>query len=132
MNINDPVGDMITRIRNAYMRGKETVDSPCSNLRINVLEVLRDEGFIRGYSQTDFDNGRSEILIDLKYHEGESVIKEISRISKPGRRVYSSVDSMPLVRNGLGISVISTSKGVMSDKNARTNNVGGEILCVVF
>jgi len=132
MNINDPVGDMITRIRNAYMRGKETVDSPCSNLRINVLEVLRDEGFIRGYSQTDFDSGKSEIQIDLKYHEGESVIKEINRISKPGRRVYSSVDSMPLVRNGLGISVISTSKGVMSDKNARTNNVGGEILCVVF
>ena len=114
------------------MRGKETVDSPCSNLRINVLEVLRDEGFIRGYSQTDFDDGKSEILIDLKYHEGESVIKEINRISKPGRRVYSSVDSMPLVRNGLGISIISTSKGVMSDKNARTNNVGGEILCVVF
>ena len=132
MNINDPVGDMITRIRNAYMRGKETVDSPSSNLRINVLEILRDEGFIRGYSQTDFDNGKSEIQIDLKYHEGESVIKEINRISKPGRRVYSSVDSMPLVRNGLGISVISTSKGVMSDKNARTNNVGGEILCVVF
>jgi len=132
MNINDPVGDMITRIRNAYMRGKETVDSPCSNLRINVLEVLRDEGFIRGYSQTDFDNGKSEIQIDLKYHEGESVIKEINRISKPGRRVYSSVDSMPLVRNGLGISIISTSKGVMSDKTARTNNVGGEILCVVF
>ena len=132
MNINDPVGDMITRIRNAYMRGKETVDSPCSNLRINVLEVLRDEGFIRGYSQTDFDDGKSEIQIDLKYHEGESVIKEINRISKPGRRVYSSVGSMPLVRNGLGISVISTSKGVMSDKNARTNNVGGEILCVVF
>ena len=132
MNINDPVGDMITRIRNAYMRGKETVDSPCSNLRINVLEVLRDEGFIRGYSQTDFDDGKSEILIDLKYHEGESVIKEINRISKPGRRVYSSVGSMPLVRNGLGISVISTSKGVMSDKKARTSNVGGEILCVVF
>ena len=132
MNINDPVGDMITRIRNAYMRGKETVDSPCSNLRINVLEVLRDEGFIRGYSQTDFDDGKSEIQIDLKYHEGESVIKEINRISKPGRRVYSSVESMPLVRNGLGISIISTSKGVMSDKKARTNNVGGEILCVVF
>ena len=132
MNINDPVGDMITRIRNAYMRGKENVCSPCSNLRINVLDVLRDEGFIRGYSQTDFDNGKSEIQIDLKYHEGESVIKEINRISKPGRRVYSSVDSMPLVRNGLGISILSTSKGVMSDKNARTNNVGGEILCVVF
>ena len=132
MNINDPVGDMITRIRNAYMRGKENVCSPCSNLRINVVDVLRDEGFIRGYSQTDFDNGKSEIQIDLKYHEGESVIKEINRISKPGRRVYSSVDSMPLVRNGLGISILSTSKGVMSDKNARTNNVGGEILCVVF
>jgi len=132
MNINDPVGDMITRIRNAYMRGKETVDSPSSNLRINVLDVLRDEGFIRGYSQTDFDNGKSEIQIDLKYHEGESVIKEINRVSKPGRRVYSSVSSMPLVRNGLGISIISTPKGVMSDKNARTKNVGGEILCVVF
>ena len=132
MNINDPVGDMITRIRNAYMRGKETVDSPSSNLRINVLDVLRDEGFIRGYSQTDFDNGKSEIQIDLKYHEGESVIKEINRVSKPGRRVYSSVSSMPLVGNGLGISIISTPKGVMSDKNARTKNVGGEILCVVF
>ena len=132
MNINDPVGDMITRIRNAYMRGKETVDSPSSNLRINVLDVLRDEGFIRGYSQTDFDNGKSEIQIDLKYHEGESVIKEINRVSKPGRRVYSSVSSMPLVRNGLRISIISTPKGVMSDKNARTKNVGGEILCVVF
>ena len=132
MNINDPVGDMITRIRNAYMRGKETVDSPSSNLRINVLDVLRDEGFIRGYSQTNFDNGKSEIQIDLKYHEGESVIKEINRVSKPGRRVYSSVSSMPLVRNGLGISIISTPKGVMSDKNARTKNVGGEILCVVF
>ncbi len=132
MNINDPVGDMITRIRNAYMRGKETVDSPSSNLRINVLDVLRDEGFIRGYSQTDFDNGKSEIQIDLKYHEGESVIKEINRVSKPGRRVYSSVSSMPLVRNGLGISIISTPKGVMSDKKARTKNVGGEILCVVF
>tara|TARA_B100001996_G_scaffold330578_1_gene278832 strand:- start:1073 stop:1471 length:399 start_codon:yes stop_codon:yes gene_type:complete len=132
MNINDPVGDMITRIRNAYSRGKETVDSPSSNLRINVLDVLRDEGFIRGYSQTDFDNGKSEIKIDLKYHEGKSVIKEINRVSKPGRRVYSSVSSMPLVRNGLGISIVSTSKGVMSDKKARNNNVGGEILCVVF
>ena len=119
MNINDPVGDMITRIRNAYLRGKETVGSPSSNLRINVLEVLEEEGFIRGFSKTEFDNGKS-------------VIREINRISKPGRRIYSSVRGMPLVRNGLGISIISTPKGVMSDSAARSANVGGEILCEVF
>ena len=132
MNINDPIGDMITRIRNAHVRGKETVESPSSNLRINVLEVLKDEGFIRGFSTTDYDNGKSEVQIDLKYHEGEPVIREIKRVSKPGRRVYSSVRGMNLVRNGLGISILSTPKGVMSDKSARTNNVGGEILCTVF
>ena len=132
MNINDPIGDMITRIRNAHMRGKEIVDSPSSSLRVNVLEVLKSEGFIRGFSETERGTGQLEIQIELKYHEGDPVIKEIIRVSKPGRRVYSSVKSMPLVRNGLGISVISTSKGVTSDKKARTNNVGGEILCVVF
>ena len=132
MNINDPIGDMITRIRNAHVRGKETVESPSSNLRINVLEVLKDESFIRGFSTTDYDNGKSEVQIDLKYHEGEPVIREIKRVSKPGRRVYSSVRGMNLVRNGLGISILSTPKGVMSDKSARTNNVGGEILCTVF
>ena len=129
MNINDPIGDMITRIRNAHLRGKDTVDSPSSNLRVNILEVLKSEGFIRGFSTTDYENGKSEVQIDLKYHEGEPVIREITRVSKPGRRVYSSVSGMSLVRNGLGISILSTPKGVMSDKSARNNNVGGEVLC---
>ena len=132
MNINDPIGDMITRIRNAHLRGKDYVDSPSSNLRINILNVLKDEGFIKGYSKTDHDNGKSEIQIELKYHDGKPVIKEINRVSKPGRRVYSSVSGMNLVKNGLGISILSTPKGVMSDRSARTNNVGGEVLCIVF
>ncbi len=132
MNINDPIGDMITRIRNAHLRGKDYVDSPSSNLRINVLDVLKDEGFIKGYSKTDYENGKSEVQIELKYHEGEPVIREINRVSKPGRRVYSSVRGMNLVKNGLGVSILSTPKGVMSDRSARTNNVGGEVLCVVF
>ena len=132
MNINDPIGDMITRIRNAHLRGKDYVDSPSSNLRINILNVLKDEGFIKGYSKTDYDNGKSEVQIELKYHDGRPVIKEINRISKPGRRVYSSVSGMNLVKNGLGISILSTPKGVMSDRSARTNNVGGEVLCIVF
>ena len=132
MNINDPIGDMITRIRNAHLRGKDYVESPSSNLRINILEVLKDEGFIKGYSKTDYDNGKSEVQIELKYHDGKPVIKEINRVSKPGRRVYSSVSGMNLVKNGLGISILSTPKGVMSDRSARTNNVGGEVLCIVF
>ena len=132
MNINDPIGDMITRIRNAHLRGKDYVDSPSSNLRINILDVLKDEGFIKGYSKTDYDNGKSEVQIELKYYDGKPVIKEINRVSKPGRRVYSSVKGMNLVKNGLGISILSTPKGVMSDRSARTNNVGGEILCIVF
>ena len=118
--------------KNAHMRGKEIVDTPSSSLRVNVLEVLKAEGFIRGFSETERDTGQSEIQIELKYHEGDPVIKEIKRISKPGRRVYSSVKSMPLIRNGLGISIVSTPKGVMSDSSARNENVGGEILCTVF
>ncbi len=132
MNINDPIGDMITRIRNAHLRGKDYVDSPSSNITINILDVLKDEGFIKGYSKTDYDNGKSEVQIELKYHDGKPVIKEINRISKPGRRVYSSVRGMNLVKNGLGVSILSTPKGVMSDRSARTNNVGGEVLCIVF
>ena len=132
MNINDPIGDMITRIRNAHLRGKDTVDSPSSNLRINILEVLQDEGFIRGFSTTDYDNGRTEVQIDLKYHEGEPVIKEIIRVSKPGRRVYSRATSIPKVLNGLGLAILSTSKGVMSDVDATKNNLGGEIICRIF
>jgi len=130
--MNDPLGDMLTRIRNAQMRGKSSVNSPASKLRRWVLDVLKDEGYIRGYSETEIVNGVSELEIELKYYEGQPVIQEIQRVSKPGRRVYSSVKTMPVVRNGLGISIVSTPKGVMSDNAARENNVGGEILCRVF
>lgn len=130
--MNDPLGDMLTRIRNAQMRGKSSVNSPASKLRCWVLDVLKDEGYIRGYSETEIVNGASELEIELKYYEGQPVIQEIQRVSKPGRRVYSSVKTMPVVRNGLGISIVSTPKGVMSDNAARENNVGGEILCRVF
>ncbi|CAI8422983.1 MAG: 30S ribosomal protein S8 [Rhizobiales bacterium TMED143] len=130
--MNDPLGDMLTRIRNAQMRGKSSVNTPASKLRRWVLDVLKDEGYIRGYSETDIVNGVSELEIELKYYEGQPVIQEIQRVSKPGRRVYSSVKTMPVVRNGLGISIVSTPKGVMSDNAARENNVGGEILCRVF
>ena len=130
--MNDPLGDMLTRIRNAQMRGKSSVNTPASKLRRWVLDVLTDEGYIRGYSETEIVNGVSELEIELKYYEGQPVIQEIQRVSKPGRRVYSSVKTMPVVRNGLGISIVSTPKGVMSDNAARENNVGGEILCRVF
>lgn len=130
--MNDPLGDMLTRIRNAQMRGKGTVVSPSSKLRCWVLDVLKEEGYIRGYNETKLDNGTAELSIELKYYEGQPVIQEIQRVSKPGRRVYSSVKTMPVVRNGLGISIVSTPKGVMSDNAARENNVGGEILCRVF
>ena len=130
--MNDPLGDMLTRIRNAQMRGKSSVNTPASKLRRWVLDVLEDEGYIRGYSETEIVNGASELEIELKYYEGQPVIQEIQRVSKPGRRVYSSVKTMPVVRNGLGISIVSTPKGVMSDNAARENNVGGEILCRVF
>ena len=131
MNISDPLGDMLTRIRNAQMRGMSKVVTPSSKLRIRVLEVLINEGFIRGYTEVEKD-GHKNIDIELKYYEGQPVISEIKRVSKPGRRVYSSVSDIPLVRNGLGISVLSTSKGVMSDNSARSENVGGEVLCRVF
>ena len=130
--MNDPLGDMLTRIRNAQMRGKSSVNTPASKLRRWVLDVLKEEGYIRGYSETEIVNGVSELEIELKYYEGQPVIQEIQRVSKPGRRVYSSVKTMPVVRNGLGISIVSTPKGVMSDNAARENNVGGEILCRVF
>ncbi len=130
--MNDPLGDMLTRIRNAQMRGKSSVNTPASKLRRWVLDDLKDEGYIRGYSETEIVNGVSELEIELKYYEGQPVIQEIQRVSKPGRRVYSSVKTMPVVRNGLGISIVSTPKGVMSDNAARENNVGGEILCRVF
>ncbi len=132
MSMTDPLGDMLTRIRNAQMRRKNRVETPGSKLRACVLDVLETEGYIRGYSTTDLGNGRSDFEIELKYYDGQPVIREISRVSKPGRRVYVSVNNMPRVANGLGITIVSTPKGVMADHSARENNVGGEVLCKVF
>ncbi|MEI2734545.1 MAG: 30S ribosomal protein S8 [Rhodoblastus sp.] len=132
MSMTDPLGDMLTRIRNAQMRRKNKVSTPGSRLRGHVLDVLKDEGYIRGYSTTELGNGRTEFDIELKYFEGQPVIREISRVSKPGRRVYAAVDAMPRVANGLGITIVSTPKGVMADHAAREANVGGEVLCKVF
>jgi small subunit ribosomal protein S8 len=132
MTMTDPLGDMLTRIRNAQMRKSSKVSTPGSALRKHVLDVLQSEGYIRGYSTVDFDNGRSEFEIELKYYDGEPVIREIERVSRPGRRVYVSVKTIPRVANGLGVSIMSTPKGVMSDAEARDQNVGGEVLCRVF
>ncbi|WP_208541270.1 MULTISPECIES: 30S ribosomal protein S8 [Bartonella] len=132
MSMSDPLGDMLTRIRNALSRKKGKVITPASKLRRRVLDVLQSEGYIRGYNQVDFGKGKSEIEIELKYFEGSAVIREISRVSKPGRRVYVSAKSIPQVANGLGISILSTPKGVMADHEAREQNVGGEILCRIF
>ena len=132
MSFSDPIGDMLTRIRNAHMRNKDSVSSPASTLRGRVLEVLKSEGFIRGYSETKFENGSAEFSIELKYLEQEPVIREIQRVSRPGRRVYASVKNIPTIANGLGVSIISTPKGVMADHEARSQNVGGEVLCRVF
>jgi len=131
MSFSDPLGDMLTRIRNAIMRNRSSVTTPASNLRGRVLDVLADEGFIRGYNEDKDASGFRIFNIELKYFEGEAVIREIKRVSKPGRRVYSSVKTLPQVRNGLGIAILSTPKGVMSDAAARENNVGGEVLCQV-
>jgi len=130
--MNDPIGDMLTRIRNSQMRGKSTVETPASNLRARVLDVLADEGYIRGYESTTGKNGHPAIEISLKYYEGEPVIREVKRVSKPGRRVYLGANDIPQVRQGLGVSIVSTSKGVMTDASARAANVGGEVLCTVF
>ena len=132
MSMTDPLGDMLTRIRNGVARRKSSVSTPASNLRVRVLDVLQAEGYIRGYSKVDFENGKSEINIELKYFEGAPVIRKIDRVSKPGRRVYVSVKSIPQVANGLGITILSTPKGVMADHQAREQNVGGEVLCSVF
>ena len=132
MAVNDPVGDMLTRIRNAQLRRKGTVSTPGSRLRARLLDVLKSEGYIRGYSVTEYGNGRTEFEIELKYFDGEPVIRKIARVSKPGRRVYSSVTAMPRVANGLGITILSTPQGVMADHEAREKNVGGEVLCTVF
>ncbi|WP_286693422.1 30S ribosomal protein S8 [Paracoccus sp. SCN 68-21] len=132
MMMNDPLGDMLTRIRNAQMRGKSTVRTPASKLRAWVLDVLKNEGYIRGYEEVTTTEGHKELEIGLKYHDGTPVIRELSRVSKPGRRVYAGSKEIPKVRQGLGVSIVSTPKGVMTDAAARTANVGGEVLCTVF
>jgi small subunit ribosomal protein S8 len=130
--MNDPLGDLLTRIRNAQERRRPKVSSPASNLRVRVLEVLAAEGYIRGYTRIDHKNGLSELEIELKYSNGQPAIREIKRVSKPGRRVYKAVRDLSTVANGLGVAILSTPKGVMSDSRAREENVGGEILCNVF
>ena len=130
--MNDPIGDMLTRIRNAQMRGKTSVVTPASKLRAWVLDVLKSEGYIRGYEASTGEDGHATLRIELKYYEGQPVIRELKRVSKPGRRVYMGVKDIPSIRNGLGVSIVSTPKGVMSDANARAANVGGEVLCTVF
>jgi small subunit ribosomal protein S8 len=132
MQLNDPIGDLIARINNAQMRKKPKVSTPGSRLRVSVLEVLKNEGFIRGYAKVDHADGRSELDIELKYFDGEPVIREMSRVSKPGRRVYVAVRNLPRINNGLGVAILSTPKGVMADHDAREANVGGEVLCTVF
>ena len=132
MAINDPLGDMLTRIRNAQMRKRLRVSTPGSKLRARVLDVLKAEGYILGYNSTEFGNGRTEFEVELKYYDGEPVIKSIARVSKPGRRVYSTVGTVPRIANGLGMAILSTPLGVMADHEARERHVGGEVLCTIF
>jgi small subunit ribosomal protein S8 len=132
MAITDPIGDLLTRIRNGQLRGMAKIKSPNSRQRVRVLDVLQAEGFIRGYAEIEIKGGRRELEIELKYHEGRPVIRELKRVSTPGRRVYASVTDLKPHRNGLGLSIVSTPQGVMTDSNARDKNVGGEVLCHVF
>jgi small subunit ribosomal protein S8 len=132
MAITDPVGDLLTRIRNGQLRGMAKIKSPNSRQRVRVLDVLQAEGFIRGYAEVEFKDGQRELEIELKYHEGRPVIRELKRVSTPGRRVYASVKELKPHRNGLGLSIVSTPQGVMTDSSAREKNVGGEVLCHVF
>jgi len=132
MTIMDPIGDMFTRIRNGQLRSLTKVEMPSSTFRLKVLEVLKNEGFISSFHIEKKDNNKISLIVDLKYYEGTPVIKEIKRVSKPGRRVFSRATSIPRIQNGLGLAIISTNKGVMSDIEARKNNVGGEIICRVF
>ena len=132
MSIIDPVGDMITRIRNGQMRSSSTIEMPASKFRTKILDVLRDQGYISNYKLSVDKNKKNNISVNLKYKEGMPVIREITRISKPGRRVFTKADSIPKIQNGLGIAIMSTSKGVMTDNEARKENIGGEILCKVF
>ena len=132
MSLSDPLGDMLTRIRTGQRARQSRIVSPASRLRADVLDVLKREGYIRGYSSEDVRPGVKILNIELKYSEGEPVIKEINRVSKPGRRVYAKIKELPKVYNGFGVSILSTPRGVMSDNEARAANVGGEVLCRVF
>ena len=132
MSLTDPIGDMFSRIRNGQMRLLNSVNIPSSNFRMNILKILKNEGYIKDYYMEKSKNNKVNLKINLKYYEGDPVIKEIKRISKPGRRVYSRATSIPRVMNGLGLAILSTPKGVMSDTEARKNNIGGEIICRVF
>jgi len=132
MTLTDPIGDMFTRIRNGQMRLLNTINVPASNFRSEILEVLKSEGYISNFFVDKKENNKSTLRVDLKYYEGAPVIREIKRISKPGRRVYSRATSIPKIQNGLGLAILSTPKGVMSDHQARKNNLGGEIICKVF
>ena len=132
MTFTDPIADMITRIRNAQLRSLSKVSIPNSKLRAKILDVLKEEGYISNYKHLSDKNNIKLLSVDLKYNNGVPVIKEISRVSKPGRRIYTRADSIPKIHNGLGIAIVSTSKGIMSDNNARLKNIGGEIICKVF
>ena len=132
MTLTDPIGDMFSRIRNGQMRSLNSIDIPSSNFRQNILKILKNEGYIKDYYIEKSENNKIKLKINLKYFEGSPVIKEIKRISKPGRRVYSRANSIPKVMNGLGLAILSTPKGVMSDTEARKNNLGGEVICRVF
>ena len=132
MILADPIGDMITRIRNAQLRTLYNVKIPNSKFRAKILEVLKQEGYISNYKLLPDTKNKSSLLVDLKYYKGLPVIKEIKRVSRPGRRVYARADSIPKIQNGLGIAIVSTSMGIMSDSDARMKNVGGEIICRVF
>jgi len=132
MALTDPIGDMLTRIRNAQLRRRDTVATPASTVRGRILDVLKSEGYIRGYTEQKAENGVASFVIELKYSENVPVIRTIERVSRPGRRVYASVKNIPSVANGLGVSILSTPKGVMADHEARSQNLGGEVLCRVF
>ncbi len=132
MSFTDPISDMITRIRNAQLRTLNTVSIPNSKFRAKILDVLKEEGYISDYKPSSKENNNKFLLVDLKYNNGIPVIKEISRVSKPGRRVYSKAESIPKIQNGLGIAIVSTSKGIMTDNDARIKKIGGEIICKVF
>ena len=132
MTFVDPISDMITRIRNAQMRMSKNVTIPNSKFRIRILEVLKQEGYISDYKLLSDSNNKNTLFVDLKYSNGLPVIREIKIISKPGRRIYAKADSIPKIQNGLGLAILSTSKGIMTDSEARNQNVGGEIICRIF